>query len=67
MENYRRFIETCNSMQRYFIKLHQNAGALLFSNITLEVIEDSTLHANDLLAKWTLIVTTACRLGYSIF
>ena len=37
-----------------FIKLYRNAGALLFSNITLDVIEDYIPHyvrVNDLLAK----------------
>ena len=42
-----------------FVQVHQHSGTLLFSNLTLDIIEDcipiSTLRANDLLAKWTLI------------
>ena len=36
-----------------FVHVRRNAGALFFSNLTLDVIEHCI--ANDLLAKWTLI------------
>ena len=40
-----------------FVQVRRNVGALFFSNLMLDVIRRlySTLRANGLLAKWTLI------------
>ena len=55
-----------------FVQVGQNVGTLLFSNLTLDVIEDWNPHcvqANYLLAVWIVSGQPSCRnrLRYSIF